>query len=404
MSLKARSRRIVWAVIGVLLVAGVALAWYFGRARPEVDVGRVTRGTFERFVEEDGRARVRDRFVVAAPVNATVERTRFRVGDAVAQGDVVATLRPLPSSLLDTRSRSELEQRSGSAEATLGRARVSLDRAQAATEHADSELERARSLAKAGSLPPRELEHAELEARLAMRERDEARFLVHLAEHELEVARAALATTTRSTSAAPDRFEIRSPVAGRILRVYQESEGPVGIGAPLLEVGDPGAIEIVVDLLSTDAVRVEPAAEAKILRWGGPGTLDGRVRVVEPVAHVKVSALGVEEQRVDVLVDVVSDAPAWKRVGDGYRVDARILLERIDDTLRVPTSALFRERDAWCAFVVEDGRARKRTVTLRAYGPLESAVESGLTEGASVVEQSPDSLRDGMRVDTRPSR
>ncbi|HSO37214.1 MAG TPA: HlyD family efflux transporter periplasmic adaptor subunit [Labilithrix sp.] len=222
-----------------------------------------------------------------------------------------------------------------------------------------------------------------------------------MAEHELELARAALATAMRSTAAAPERFEIKAPVAGRILHVYQESEGPVAVGAPLLEVGDLRALEIVIDLLSTDAVRIEPGAEAKITRWGGSETLEGRVRTVEPIAHVKVSALGVEEQRVNVIVDAVGDAAAWKRVGDGYRVDARILVERIEGALRVPTSALFRERDEWSAFVVEDGRARKRVVRLRAYGALESAVESGLVEGAVVIEQPADSLREGTRVATR---
>lgn len=401
MSLKSKSRRRFWIVIGLLVMTGMTLAFVFGRARSQVDTGRVTRGRFERFVEEDGRARVRDRFVVTVPVAATVERTRHRVGDGIARGDVMATLRPLPGPLLDARTRAELEQRRGAAEAALGRARVSLTRAQTRQEHTETELARTRTLAKSGSIASRELELAELDARLASRERDEGRFAVHMAEHELELTRAALASATRTGGAPPDRFEIKAPVAGRILRVYQESEGPVAIGTPLFEVGDPNALEVVVDLLSTDAVLVTPGAVTEITRWGGPETLPGRVRLIEPVANVKVSALGVEEQRVNVIIDPASGSDAWKRVGDGYRVDARILVERLDDVLLVPTSALFRERAEWCVFVVEAGLAKKRSVKLRAYAPRESALESGLAEGTIVIEQPADSLREGTRVEAR---
>jgi HlyD family secretion protein len=404
MSLKSKSRRRIWTAVAVMLAAGLGLAWFLGRPRPEVEVALVTRGTFERHVEDDGRARVRDRFVIAAPVAATVERTRLHAGDRVARGDLVATLRPLPSALLDARSRAELDERRGAAQARLGSARLALERAQVASQHTDAELAHARALAKTGSIPGRELEHAELEAGLAARERDEARFAVTMATHELEVARAALATAMRSTSTAPERFELRAPVNGRILRVYQESEGPIALGAPLLEVGDPDVLEIVVDLLSTDAVQITPGAEAQILRWGGPEPLAARVRTIEPTAHVKVSALGVEEQRVDVVIDAVTDVAAWRRVGDGYRVDARILVERIEGVLRVPTSALFRERDDWCAFAVEEGRAVRRRVRLRGYGPVESAVESGLEEHAVVIEQPAATLRNGMRVAPRARR
>lgn len=397
MSLKSKSRRYFW-VPALVLAFGSLLVVFFGRGRTQVETRRITRGSFERSVEEDGRARVRDRFVVSAPVAATVERTGHRVGDTLAQGDVVATLLPLPGPLLDARSRAELEQRRGAAEAALGAARIALSRAQTRQEHAETELARMRTLAKSGSIASRELELAELGMNLATRERDQARFSVHMAEHELEVARSALASVARAGSQPPERFEIKTPVAGRVLRVYQESEGPVSVGTPLLEIGDPSALEIVVDLLSLDAVQVTPGAEVEITRWGGPDSLAGRVRLVEPIANVKVSALGVEEQRVNVLIDPSGGSPLWSRVGDGYRVDARVVVERLDHVLRVPTSALFREQSEWRVFVVEDGRARKRSVKLRAYAPLQSAVESGLGEGTIVIERPADSLREGTRV------
>ncbi|HET7504088.1 MAG TPA: HlyD family efflux transporter periplasmic adaptor subunit [Kofleriaceae bacterium] len=387
----------IWAVVGLVGLGGLALAWLLSRSPLAVDASRVTRGVFERFVEEDGRARVRDRYLVSSPLAATVERTRFHVGDAVATGDEIAVLHPLPSSLLDARARAEFEQRAGAAEAALGRARTVLARSTATLEHANAELARARELLNKRAIPAVEAERAELEARVAARARDEAGFAVHVGEHELEVARSALGLATRARTA-PERFAIASPISGRILRIVQESEGAVGPGTPLVEIGDPSALEVVVDVLSSDAVQIEPGDEASILRWGGPEAVAARVRLVEPVAHVKISALGVEEQRVDVVLDVMGRAPTWSRVGDGYRVDARILVERVPDALLVPTGALFREGGEWAAFVAIDGAAAKRAVRLRAYGPTQSAVESGLQDGDLVVEQPPEVLQPGMRL------
>jgi HlyD family secretion protein len=387
----------IWAALGLLALGGLALAWRLSRSPLAVDVSRVARGGFERFVEEDGRARVRDRYLVSSPLAATVERTRLHVGDAVATGDEIAVLHPLPSSLLDARARAELEQRAGAAEAALARARTVLGRSTATLEHANVELARARELLKKTAIPAVEAERAELDARIAARTRDEASFAVHVGEHELEVARSALGLATHPRTAS-ERFAIESPISGRVLRIAQESEGAVGPGAALLEIGDPSALEVVVDLLSTDAVQIAAGDEASILRWGGPEAIAARVRLVEPVAHVKVSALGVEEHRVDVVLDVMGHAPTWNRVGDGYRVDARILVERVPEAVLVSTGALFREGGEWAAFVAVEGRAVKRAVRLKAYGPTQSAVESGLREGELVIEQPPEVLRPGTQV------
>ncbi len=396
MSNKARIRRRIWAFLALIVVAGIALAFVLGKPKTRVEVARVARGTFERWVEEDGRARVRNRFVVSTPIAGTVERTSHRVGDWVAKGEVVATLRSLPGPMIDPRSRAELEQRRGAAEAALASARAAVDRAVVASAHADAELARTRVLVEGGGRPEQDLREADLAARVAARERDQARYAAHLAEHNLEMARAALGSTARGGA---EQFPIDAPEAGRILRVFQESEGAVPVGAPLFEIGDPTALELVVDLLSTDAILVKPGGEARLTHWAGSEELAGRVRLVEPIASTKVSALGVEEQRVNVIVDPASESEAWKRVGDGYRVDARLLVERIEGAVLVPTSALFRERGDWAAFVAEDGRARLRTVHLRAYGPVQSAVEAGLVENDAVVVQPPQDLIDGRAIE-----
>lgn len=395
---KTKSRRLILSAIGVTVVVGLGAALALWRPSSDVEVGAVTRGSFERFVEEDGRARVRDRYVVASPVAGTVERTRLRAGDTVTEGAVVAVVRPASGPLLDARSRAELVERQGAAEAAIERAKLAHEHAEASRKHAEAEAARVRALAESGSLPARDLERAELVAQLATNERDEARFGVHMAEHQLAMVRATLTSATRAGKGPTERVEIKAPAGGRVLKVHQESESPVAAGATLLEVADPSALEVVVDLLSTDAVQVEAGAVAEIRGWGGPGVLAGRIRQVEPMATVKVSALGVEEQRVDVIVDPVGETDSWKRVGDGYRIDVRIRLEHIADAVRVPTTALFRERGEWCAYVVEGGRVHKRVVRLRSYGPLVAAVESGVAEGESIVLAPGDALREGARV------
>lgn len=400
---KRRGRRLVFLAAVAVLVLAVIATLVLVRPRLAVEVTPVTRGTFERFVEEDGRARVRDRYVIASPVAGSIERTRLHVGDSISLGDVVAAVRPAPGLLLDARSRAELEESRGAAEAAVKRARIGYDRAEAARRHADDELSRARELTQAGTLPPRDLEHAQLEARLATKDGAQARFVVHMAEHELEMARAALGSAMRAGKGPVERVEIKAPAAGRVLRIHQESEGLVASGAPLLEVADQHALEVVVDLLSTDAVQVDSGAEVELKGWGGSGVVPGRVRRVEPMATVKVSALGVEEERVNVIVDPLGETGSWNRVGDGYRVDVRIRVERIDGALRVPTSALFREGGDWCAYVAEDGRARKRVVRLKSYGPLQAAVEEGVREGDAIILQPGETLADGARIKTRVS-
>jgi HlyD family secretion protein len=385
-------------LVAVAVVVGVVV---LGTPLPEVEVAPVTRGAWERVVEEDGRARVRDRFAVSSPLGGTLERLALHVGDCVAQGDTLATLHPGPPPLLDARSRAELEARRRGADASLASARTLLERADAARAHAEDELERARKLGQQGALPARDREHAELEAVVARREREAARFAVNVARHEREMIGASLEAGQADPSAKRAAFLLRAPIDGCVLRVHNESETVIAPGAPILELATPGAIEVVVDLLSTDAVRVRPGTEATLYGFGADDSIRGSVRLVEPTAKLRISALGVEEERVDVVVDPIDKSDGWRRVGDGYRVDVRLAIERLEATLRVPTGALFRDGSGWAAFTLEAGRARRVRVDVARYGPVLSAVRAGLREGASVVVEPPEDLADGARIKAR---
>lgn len=390
-------RRVAWALVSLLVVGGIALGWVLGSPRPRVEVAAITRGSWESVVEEDGHARARERYVLSTPLAGVLERLTVHAGDCVAEDDPLATLHPGPAPLLDARSRAELGARRDAADASLRVARAAEERARAALAHAEEEATRARGLEASGAIPRRDLEHAELELAVARRERDAARFSVGVASHERDVISSLLETP--ASAAGADTFTLRAPVAGCIVEVLHEDEGAVGAATPLLVLADLAAMEVVVDLLSTDAVRVSAGDEVTLDGFGGDETLRGRVRLVEPRANVRVSALGVEERRVDVVVDPVQTPEAWSRVGDGYRVDVAIVVDRLDDGLLVPTSALFREGEGWAALVLEGDRVSRVPVELARYGPRSSVVETGLSEGARVVIEPPDDLEDGARVD-----
>jgi HlyD family secretion protein len=282
-------------------------------------------------------------------------------------------------------------------------AAAAVERVQANLDQAKADLERTRVLASKGVAPPSKLERDEILARIGVRELDAARFEAHAAEHEMELARAAdmRGNNAEQRPAGGGTWDIRSPVAGRVLRVLQESETSVAIGAPLIEIGDPRDIEVVVDVLSTDAVQIEHGAPVRIEGWGGDKQLDGRVRRVEPSAFTKISALGVEEQRTNVVIDIVSPQAQWSALGDGYRVDARIVVYQAEDVLKVPTSALFREGDQWAVYVDSDGTARKRAITVSRRTGLEAAVASGLNPGERAIQFPGDAIRDGIHVTSR---
>ncbi len=384
----------------LLLAAAAGIVWSIVPRPVPVEVAIVTKGRFVATVEEDGKTRIRERYVVAAPLAGRLTRVRLKAGDQVGAENVIATIVPSPASLLDPRSRREAEERLGAAEAALQRAEAAVERARAQDAQADTELSRARTLAERGAASAQARERAELAKRVADRDLRAAAFLHHAAEHELSQARALLARYAAGGDAS-EAWNVTAPVSGLVLRVAQESETIIAPGSPIMEIGDRRDIEVVVDVLSTDAVEIGPGAEVAIVNWGGPGTLTGRVRRVEPAAFTKVSTLGVEEQRVNVLVDITSLPEQWAGLGDAYRVDARIAVFTQDGVIIVPAGALFRHGESWSVFVVEDGRARVRPIALvRRSGRL-AAVSAGLQPGERVIVYPGDRIDAGVRVEAR---
>jgi HlyD family secretion protein len=385
-------RTILWACGAAVVVAGGTWAAWPGPLT--VDVSAAARGPLRVTVEGPGRARVRDRYVVAAPVPGHLVRMTVRAGDAVHAGDVVAAVRPATPAPIDERTRGELEARLQASRAAEDEAVAALERARHASAQAERERVRARSLAEAGSVTARDLDAAESAA-------DQAAHGVEMAGAALQRARRETQATQASLAArlgpGGRGVEVRAPAHGQVLRVLQESEGPVASGTPLLEVGDPERIELRLDLLTSEAVRVRTGAAVDLVNWGGDRVLPGRVRAVEPSAFTKISALGVEEQRVYVLVDPAAPG-AWSPLSDGYAADGRVVVAEKADALRIPSGALFRQEGNWAVFVVEDGRARLRKVRIGDASGTSVEVLEGLEAGAAVVVHPGDKVRDGVRV------
>ncbi|HEU4690139.1 MAG TPA: efflux RND transporter periplasmic adaptor subunit [Vicinamibacterales bacterium] len=380
-------------IASVLLVAAIGAAAMWPEAM-EVSVVRAERGPMQVTVDEDGETRVRDRFLVTAPVSGRVHRIEIEPGDMVVRGKtLLARITPAESPLLDSRTRGELQAAVDAATAAVGQARAERQRAATALERARSTLRRQQELNKAGAISTDDLEASQTALASAEDAVRAAEFTERRAESEVQLARARLS----APSASGRSVDVLSPVDGTVLKRLRESEGVVPVGEPLLEIGEPGRMEIVADLLSTDAVRVSPGAAVLIEQWGGGHTLHARVRRVEPSGFMKVSALGVEEQRVNVVIDFTNPAEA-ARLGDGYRVEVRIVLWQEDDVLKVPVGALFRQGDGWAVFVVEEGRVRRQTVQLGQRNENEGQITGGLEAGTTIVLHPPDTLTDGARV------
>lgn len=384
---------------GALVLVVMAFAWAFRPQPAPVEVAPVTRGLFEHVIEEDGKTRVRERYVVSAPLAGRLDRVVLHAGDAVTAGAVLAQLSPSAPSLLDARTVRELEERVGAAEAARASAQANVARAEAALDQARADQARSVKLAREGFLSASAREQAQLNVTLQTRLRDAAVFEREGAAHNLAQARAALLRLrdVRAGGRGDTTWPITSPVAGRVLRVLQESEAVVPIGTPLMEIADPAELEIVVDVLSTDAVRIARGAAVRI-DTGGDKSLTGSVRLVEPAAFTKVSALGVEEQRVNVLIDFTSPPEAWGALGDGYRADVRIIAFAKPDAVLVPVSALFRDGEDWAVFAEREGVARKTRVKVSGRNAEVAWVENGLQPGERVIVYPGDSVSEGRRV------
>jgi HlyD family secretion protein len=361
-----------------------------------VDLAAVTSGPMTVTVDEDGETRVRDRFVISAPVSGRLQRIELEPGDTVAKG-VVVRLAPVDAPLLDSRTRAELQAAAAAAREAVGQARADRDRAIASLERAKASAARLSHLAEIGAVSREDHDTAQTTARTAAAASNAANFAVARAEQEQQLAAARLLRPGSHGRL----VDVISPVEGVVLKRLRESECVVNAGDPLLEIGDPKQLELVVDLLSVDAVRVRPGDRVSIERWGGSQALSGRVRRVEPSGFLKVSALGVEEQRVNVVIDFDDPDRAARKLGDGYRAEARIVVWENDVVVMVPLGSLFRHGVEWAVFIADGDRARMRKITLGERNNEAAQVVDGLKPGEQVVLYPPDTLADGARIRAR---
>lgn len=391
-------KRILNAIILIIVAAGVfALITIWLRPKPtKVDVAKAIRGPMRVTVDGEGKTRVRDRYVVAAPVAGRLRRITLRRGDAVETGQVIAQIDSLPLTPLDPRQRAEAIGRVNAAKDAKREIDKMIDRSKALYDQARRDCERCEILVRSGDISRQELERAQTAVATSFREYEAARSRAESASHEVEVASAALLAANQSESPARAAVKVQAPTRGKVLRVVEESERVVVAGAPLVELSNPSMLEVVIELLSTDAVKVSPGAHVFIEEWGGSEALEARVRMIEPSAFTKVSALGIEEQRVNVVADLTTPAAA---LGDGYRVEGRITVWQADNVLQVPVSALFRQGESWCLFVVENGEASLRQVEVGQRTPFEIEIKSGLDEGAQLIIHPSNQIQEGLRIE-----
>ena len=393
-------KRIGWII--ALLAVVMAIGYGFLPQPVLVDSAQVSRGLLRVTVREEGRTRVVDRYVISAPVTGYVQRVRLDVGDAVREGQIVARLEPLRSTALDPRSRAEAAARVETAQASLTAAEESTQVAAEEARYAETELGRLQALFDAGTIAREQLDRAETEARRTQANLETSRANVNVAERELEAARVALKDFAAERNTAPAALvPVRAPTAGRVLKRFRESEGVVNAGESLVEVGSPRTLEVEVEALSSDAVRLSPGTRVLFERWGGDYPLEGIVRTVEPFGFTKISALGVEEQRVLVIVDFTSPREQWERLGDGYRVEAVFILWEGEQILQVPSSALFRFGDVWAVFAIAEGKAARRGVEVGHRSGLTAEIVSGLDEGQRVITHPSNDIEDGTEVTIR---
>ncbi len=421
-------RKLVRRVALVLFIVALAAAIIYGMmpAPVDADFAVVERGSIRETVDEEGKTRIRERYIVSAPLAGRLSRIELDEGDPVAAGEtVLATIEPRDPELLDERARRQAEASVQAAESRVERTAPLLEEAVANLELAEAELKRSR---EARARNPQAITQSELENReMMVRTRSalvrSARHAQDIAAFELAQARAALLRSMPQQDEVADpadaegngeavrapypqrddswRFTIPAPINGRVLRVLKESATVVTPGEQLLEIGDPLDLEVEIDVLSRDAVKITPGADVLLEQWGGAKPLNGEVRLVEPSGFTKISTLGVEEQRVNVIVDLVDPPQEREKLNDGFRVEARIVVAEAEEVIKAPTSALFRVGNDWAVFRVEDGVARQRIVKLGLQNGLEAEVVEGLAEGDQVVAHPGDNITDGARVRPR---
>ena len=395
-------KKIGWIVTALVLLA--SLVWAFLPKPVDVDFAEVTRGPLQVTVDNEGKTRVKERFVVSSPAAGRMLRIDLKEGDAVVKGQtVLARIDPALPSLLDQRSVAGAQAAVEAAEANVQQAQASIERATAELGKSQVDLRRSENLLSRNAVSPDEVDTNRLTVAVRQAELRSAQFALTAAQAAAQQARAVLLQVSGPTTRSVEAIEIKSPVDGRVLKLLQESEAVVAAGAALVEVGDVGQLEAVVDVLSRDAVKIRRGAAVMLERWGGGDAIAGVVRQVEPSAFTKVSALGVEEQRVNVIVDLAVSPDTQRTLGDGYRVDARIVTWQRDEVTAVPTGALFREGTQWAVFADEQGIARTRRLKLGAMNDQHAEVLEGISAGQRVVLHPSDKIRDGVRIQQRSS-
>jgi len=398
------ARRITYSLL--LACAVAAIAYGFKPQPVAVDVETVSTGPMMVTVDEDGRTRIREKYIVSAPLAGRLRRIELEPGDTTEAGEtLLATIEPGDPELLDSRALAQAEARVNAAAAALKQAEPHLKNARTALDFAETELGRKRELAASKALSQELLDDAEMQFKMRSEEYRSAKFAMEIATYELQQAQAAASRTNPDVDAIQDdswNFRIDSPINGRVLRVLQKSSAIVTAGTPLIELGDASDLEIEIDVLSSDAVGIKPGDRVIIEHWGGERELEGRVQMVEPAAFTKISALGVEEQRVWVIVDIVDPPSKRPTLGDGYRVEGRIVTWESSSVLRVPTSGLFRDEDRnWSVFVVDGTKSKMINIEIGQNNGLVAEVTQGLSEGDSVIVHPSDQVADGVLVERR---
>jgi len=393
-------RRIIIIIVAVIII--LAVAYGFMPKPLPVDIAQALRGPMRVTIDEEGKTRVRDRFVISAPVAGYLRRIELEVGDPVKRGQVVAELEPLRSSVLDPRARAEALAAVSSAQAGLHAAKENAHAAESAAEYAKKNFERQKKLFGMGYIARDTIEQADADAKRTEASLLSAEAAVKVARSDLERAQSLLGHSAAEGAADRERIvAVRAPAAGRLLKLHHESEGVVNSGDPIIDTGDPEKIEVKVEVLSADAVRIKTGTPVLFERWGGAEPLSGAVRIVEPAAFTKVSSLGVEEQRVLVIADITSLPETWKRLGDAYRVEASFIIWEGRDVLQVPASALFRKGEGWAVFIYENRRARLREVIVGHRNGLVAEIVSGIAEKEMVITHPDELIKDGSRVRLR---
>ena len=389
-------------VVGIIVVVVSATVYGFLPKPVEVDLVAVSRGPLQVTIEEEGRTRLKDRFVISAPTAGYLRRIEAKVGDPVRNGQTVATLEPVRSQALDPRRRAETEAAVLAAQAGLAAAMEKAKVAQTDADYIEKRGARFANLYAKGSVAKDQLDQIQADLKKAKAAQDAAKAAVDGARAELERVKSTLQSfPAAGREGGQGAMTVASPVGGAVLRVYRESEGAVGVGDPLMEIGNTKSLEVRVEVLSADAVKIGKGTPVLFKRWGGEGTLTGVVRLVEPAGFTKVSSLGVEEQRVLVIADITAPPERWRSLGDGYRLEAHFVIWEGKDVLQIPAGALFRSGKEWAVFVAENGKANLRRVEVGQRNGLTAQILSGLKEGDRVITHPDDAVSDGVQIRAR---